>query len=115
MGLRTRGAEDAVEQESAEGDLEDVRLLYVAATRAKDHLLVSRYRGKSARKALVPKIEQHLEAVELAGEAQPVVRQRTGWQTPRLGGLAERAALDPSNIAAEARECARANPEPIPA
>ncbi len=63
-GLRTGGADEALAQEAAESDLEDVRLLYVAATRAKDHLLVSRYRGKSAKKALVKKIEEHLEGNE---------------------------------------------------
>lgn len=64
VGLRTQGADDALEQEAAEGELEDVRLLYVAATRAKDHLFVSRYRSKSAKKALVLKIEEHLEGNE---------------------------------------------------
>ena len=56
LGLRTAGADDAVAQEKAEAELEDVRLMYVAATRAKDHLLVSRYRAKSGRgKPLAPK------------------------------------------------------------
>lgn len=64
VGLRTQGMDDAVAQEVEESELEDVRLLYVAATRAKDHLLVSRYRSKSAKKALVAKIEEHLEGNE---------------------------------------------------
>lgn len=64
VGLRTQGADEAVAQEVVEGELEDVRLLYVAATRAKDHLLVSRYRPRTAKKALVLKIEEHLEGNE---------------------------------------------------
>ncbi|MDA0232974.1 MAG: UvrD-helicase domain-containing protein, partial [Chloroflexi bacterium] len=65
LGLMTAGAADAMEQEKAHGALEDVRLLYVAATRARDHLLVSRRRGKAGRnKPLVAEIERHLEGNE---------------------------------------------------
>ncbi len=66
LGLRTAGADDAVEREKADGELEDVRLLYVAATRARDHLLISRYRSsrRSASRSLVPHIEKYLEGNE---------------------------------------------------
>ena len=37
-----------------------------------------------------PGFEQHLEAAQLAGEAQPVVRQHPGGQPPTLGGCTER-------------------------
>ena len=60
LGLRTDGYEDGTAQDNALGDLEDVRLLYVAATRAKDHLFVSKYRGskENAKSVLVTRIEE---------------------------------------------------------
>lgn len=62
LQLHTEGFETAAAQEKSLGGLEDVRLLYVAATRAKDHLLVSRYRGAKEKspKPLIIKIEELL-------------------------------------------------------
>ena len=78
LGIATSGAADAMELEKADGTLEDVRLMYVAATRARDHLLVSRHRGKRGSGSLAAKIEQHLEGYEdLWREwSQPAVVQR---------------------------------------
>lgn len=128
-GLRTDGAEDAVEQEKAEGELEDVRLLYVAATRAKDHLLVSRYRGKNPRNALVPKIEEHLEGHEelwqqwsytgreRPGEARPaivpdMVDARDQWATERAALVKSASRLSYTTPTALKPEKAGFVPEP---
>ena len=81
LGLATTGAENAVEQEAAAGALEDVRLMYVAATRARDHLLISRHRGKTG-KPLAAEVERHLEGHEdLWREwSQPAVVHRPAVQ-----------------------------------
>jgi ATP-dependent exoDNAse (exonuclease V) beta subunit len=61
LGLRTDGFEDGKTQDKAQSDLEDVRLLYVAATRARDHLVVSRHRGNKERNALVTEIDDFMQ------------------------------------------------------
>ncbi len=103
IGLKTSGADDALAQEAEEGDLEDVRLLYVAATRARDHLFVSRYRGKSAKRALVGKIEQHLEGNEqlwqewsYPGRTQPA--PSTGRTSPDKQAQRDRWAVDQAKL-----------------
>ena len=42
----TPGYEEGWEEEREALDLEDIRLLYVAATRARDHLVIPDFRGK---------------------------------------------------------------------
>ncbi len=84
-GLKTFGADVAIENDKSQGELEDVRLLYVAATRARDHLLVSRYRSKSTRASLAEKIEEHLEGHEsLWREWQRPTRLTTPKLSPRF-------------------------------
>jgi ATP-dependent helicase/nuclease subunit A len=77
LGLATTGSVDAMEQETADGALEDVRVMYVAATRARDHLLISRHRGTSG-KPLAAEIERHLEGHEHLWRewSQPPVTRR---------------------------------------
>lgn len=64
LGLRTEGVDDAIEHDKAESEFEDVRLLYVAATRARDHLFVSMHRSNKSKNALSAKIEEHLQGSE---------------------------------------------------
>jgi ATP-dependent helicase/nuclease subunit A len=59
------------EEEREALDLEDIRLLYVAATRARDHLVVPDFRGKKAPGPLLealdevlPEEEGHMQAVD---------------------------------------------------
>ena len=52
--------------------------------------------------------EQHLEAAQLAGKAQPVVRQHPGRQAPQLGGLTQNVVQACSLVASvTARDTAR--------
>lgn len=82
LELATAGAVEAMEQEATDGALEDVRLMYVAATRARDHLLVSRWRGRSG-KPLSAEIERHLEGHEDLWQewTQPAVTPQPVEQT----------------------------------
>jgi ATP-dependent helicase/nuclease subunit A len=101
VGLASSGMEQAKEQDEAGGRLEDVRLMYVAATRARDHLFVSRYRSKGSRNPLIENIEQHLvgdehlwrEWEEPASRCKPASAappppdtsaQRKAWEQLRL-------------------------------
>ena len=56
------------ETEDAHGEAEQVRLAYVAATRARDHLFVSMYRSTTSRnrqsKGVTSQIEEHLPQIE---------------------------------------------------
>lgn len=66
--LATRGAAEAVEREKVMADAERMRLLYVAATRARDHLVVSLHRpllGASSHSA-----PSSAEAIHRAGGAE---------------------------------------------
>lgn len=59
--FRTAGYEDLSEIEKRREAEEEARLLYVAATRAKDHLVVSMYRTAKADKSLAAQISSYLE------------------------------------------------------
>lgn len=59
--FRTAGYEDLSEIEKRREAEEEARLLYVAATRAKDHLVVSMYRTAKANNSLATRISGHLE------------------------------------------------------
>ena len=60
--FRTAGFEAADGLEKAAGDAEVVRLAYVACTRAKDHLVLSLFRGKSSAKSPAAQLEQYCAA-----------------------------------------------------
>lgn len=59
--FRTAGYEDLSEIEKRREAEEEARLLYVAATRAKDHLVVSMYRTAKANNSLAAQISSYLE------------------------------------------------------
>jgi ATP-dependent exoDNAse (exonuclease V) beta subunit len=62
LNMRTAGFETAREQDKAQSALENVRLLYVAATRARDHLFVSRWRSvKSRGESPVARIDELMQ------------------------------------------------------
>ena len=60
--FQTAGFEAAAELEKAAGDAEAVRLAYVACTRAKDHLVLSVFRGKAGAKSPAAQLEQYCAA-----------------------------------------------------
>jgi ATP-dependent helicase/nuclease subunit A len=65
---RPVGWRDRQEAETRFGDAEDVRLLYVAVTRAREELVVARWpagRGSSAWAPLDPWLDDHAEVLEL--------------------------------------------------
>jgi ATP-dependent helicase/nuclease subunit A len=103
-GLASEGMEQANEQDATGSKLENVRLMYVAATRARDHLFVSRFRGMRAREALIDNIESHLggdehlwrEWVEPVGAVKQgsvtppqvdTVARRTVWEQRRVDAI----------------------------
>jgi len=65
--FKTGGYDSALEQEKRKMEAEDRRLLYVAATRARDHLVIPLFRGK--RKGLF----------SLLGEKLPEAEQVKPW------------------------------------
>ncbi len=50
--------EELLERNKAADELENTRLLYVAATRARDHLIISRYRQKRDKKSIATRFEE---------------------------------------------------------
>lgn len=63
-GLQTAGYEELAGFEKARGEEERVRLIYVAATRARDHLIVSLYRNKRGRNSAAARIDDHMEGAD---------------------------------------------------
>ena len=62
--LQTDGYEELADFEKARGEEERVRLIYVAATRARDHLIVSLYRNKSGSKSAAARIEEYMQGAD---------------------------------------------------
>lgn len=60
----TSGYEDLVENEKGMGENEYVRLLYVAATRARDHLVLSMYRTQKDGVSAAAEIASYLEGAD---------------------------------------------------
>ena len=83
--FRTAGYEDLSEIEKRREEEEEARLFYVAATRAKDHLVVSMYRTAKANNSLAARISSYLEGTcelqspqieEAVDEDTPASRER---------------------------------------
>ena len=62
--IETAGFSALREGEKEHGEAEQVRLAYVAATRARDHLFVSMYRSSRQSGGVVPRIEEYLPDME---------------------------------------------------
>jgi ATP-dependent exoDNAse (exonuclease V) beta subunit len=71
--FETPGYEALATRESELGDDEQVRLLYVAATRARDHLVISLHRSAKGRKTDADKIAEILDGVDNLWEPAPLV------------------------------------------
>ncbi len=62
--LQTLGYEELAEFEKERGEEERVRLFYVAATRARDHLVVSLYRNKRGSASAAARIEEFMQGAD---------------------------------------------------
>ena len=62
--LQTLGYEELAGFEKDRGDEERVRLFYVAATRARDHLVVSLYRNKRGSASAAARIEEFMQGAD---------------------------------------------------
>ena len=62
--LQTGGYEELADIEKARGEEERVRLIYVAATRARDHLVVSLYRNKRGKSSAAARIEEFMQGAD---------------------------------------------------
>jgi ATP-dependent helicase/nuclease subunit A len=118
--FQTPGYEALAQQEEQLGLAEDVRLMYVAATRARDHLVVSLYRTVKDHKSRAALIAMHMEdandlwqPITMDQAFPPVTAQETEEPEPedtpdaRQQWLDERAPLlrdraRPSSVAATA-------------
>ncbi len=78
--FRTAGYEDMSEIEKRREAEEEARLLYVAATRAKDHLVVSMYRTAKANDSLAARISGYLEGT--CGLRSPQMEEVVDEDTP---------------------------------
>ena len=90
----TAGYEELAERENLMSEAEHVRLMYVAATRARDHLVVSLRRSTSGRgaNAAAAAISEYLagapelwESVDLSCPPQPLKGSRSCGQQWRSG------------------------------
>ena len=108
--IESQGFSEIQEREGDHGRAELVRLAYVAASRARDHLFVSMYRSRGGGENVVAKIEELLpDMQDLFGEvrvgaeaglrwqparADPIESQEydpTAWEDERTKSLSERA------------------------
>ncbi|MDE0464292.1 MAG: UvrD-helicase domain-containing protein, partial [Caldilineaceae bacterium] len=62
--LQTLGYEELAAFEKERGEEERVRLIYVAATRARDHLVVSLYRNKRGSASAAARIEEFMQGAD---------------------------------------------------
>ena len=59
--FQSSGYEELLERNKAANELEKTRVLYVAATRARDHLIISRYRQEGDRNSVATRLEEFVE------------------------------------------------------
>jgi ATP-dependent exoDNAse (exonuclease V) beta subunit len=71
-GWQTSDFDDAARREKRMADAEAVRLLYVAATRARDHLVLSLFRGKGTERSAAAAVEHRLAESEMLDLCPPV-------------------------------------------
>ena len=94
--LQTEGYDSAQDAENVADEAERIRLLYVAATRARDHLIVSTFRYQRGKDSSAHRI------VELAGDVPHLWRE-----LPEFDGI-------PISVVAESRtltdSCCQLNP-----
>ncbi|MFZ4585038.1 MAG: UvrD-helicase domain-containing protein [Acidimicrobiia bacterium] len=120
--FETVGFDAARDREQAADDAESIRLLYVAATRARDHLLVSLHRGERATRSPAALLAPLAEALgtptvtptvaqvdpariaqhDDANAAAALVAGRSAWseqRTEQLAALRSEAVVSPTDVA----------------
>ena len=66
--FQTAGYEDLAESDKTREQEQDVRLMYVAATRARDHLIVSLYRNSRGKNSPAARFEEFMEGADYLWE-----------------------------------------------
>ena len=83
--VETAGFSELRESEKEHGEAEQVRLAYVAATRARDHLFVSMYRSSRQSGGVVASVEECLSDMEgLFGKVNVASDAGLSWQTAKM-------------------------------
>ena len=82
--FQTAGYEELAEEDKRRDEEEFVRLMYVAATRARDHLIVSLYRNSRGRNSAAARIEEFMEGADHLWERfdPPDVDDRVSHELP---------------------------------
>jgi ATP-dependent exoDNAse (exonuclease V) beta subunit len=80
LNMRTAGFDTGRQQDKTQSGLENVRLMYVAATRARDHLLVSLWRSTKSKGSLAERIEELMDGSDHLWEKWKPVPERQARQ-----------------------------------
>ena len=96
--VATPGYEELLDKERGLADDEFVRLMYVAATRARDHLVVSMHRKVGEEKSAAARIAQHIDGrtdlwqqvAELSPAVAPPRVARTAGEDPEAHSIEKR-------------------------
>lgn len=86
--FQTAGYADLAETDKKRAEEENVRLMYVAATRARDHLIVSMHRKQGGQKSLATQISGYMEGAEHLWEPfdPPAIEERSSSKLPEETG-----------------------------
>ena len=89
--FRTSGYTELAELDKKREEEEDVRLMYVAATRARDHLIVSLYRNSRGKNSPAARIEEFMEGADHLWEPfdPPTVDDRPSPDPPSAIGTSD--------------------------
>jgi ATP-dependent exoDNAse (exonuclease V) beta subunit len=89
--FQTAGYEDLAESDKTREQEQDVRLMYVAATRARDHLIVSLYRNSRGKNSPAARFEEFMEGADYLWEPfePPTVEERLSPDSPAAIGTSD--------------------------
>ena len=89
--FQTAGYEDLAESDKTREQEQDVRLMYVAATRARDHLIVSLYRNSRGKNSPAARFEEFMEGADHLWEPfePPTVEERLSPDSPVAIGTSD--------------------------
>ena len=89
--FRTKGYAKLAELDKKREEEEDVRLMYVAATRARDHLIVSLYRNSRGKNSPAARIKEFMEGADHLWEPfdPPAVVERPSPTSPAAIGTSD--------------------------
>ena len=89
--FQTAGYEDLAESDKTREQEQDVRLMYVAATRARDHLIVSLYRNSRGKNSPAARFEEFMEGADYLWEPfdSSTVEERPSPDSPVAIGTSD--------------------------